>query len=164
MIITLPIELFSEVGRLKEFAKHISFPLITLDDESKERFKDFIYKRIDKNLFDNEQTVEKIISYGAGSPRETLKIISNAYIEANEEIIDLKSVKDTQKSISEEMIKYLNEKEILLLKEIKENKPIPFSPELATLLVKKIVLEYDDGLEKQINPILLDNENFTNLI
>ena len=62
------------------------------------------------------------------------------------------------------MIKYLNEKEILLLKEIKENKPIPFSPELATLLVKKIVLEYDDGLEKQINPILLDNENFTNLI
>ena len=28
----------------------------------------------------------------------------------------------------------------------------------------KIVLEYDDGLEKQINPILLDNENFTNLI
>lgn len=164
MIITLPIELFSEVGRLKEFAKHISFPLITLDDESKERFKDFIYKRIDKNLFDNEQTVEKIISYGAGSPRETLKIISNAYIEANEEIIDLKSVKDTQKSISEEMIKYLNEKEILLLKEIKENKPIPFSPELASLLVKKIVLEYDDGLEKQINPILLDNENFINLI
>lgn len=164
MIITLPIELFSEVGRLKEFAKHISFPLITLDDESKERFKDFIYKRIDKNLFDNEQTVEKIISYGAGSPRETLKIISNAYIEANEEIIDLKSVKDTQKSISEEMIKYLNEKEILLLKEIKENKPIPFSHELASLLVKKIVLEYDDGIQKKINPILLDNENFTNLI
>lgn len=164
MIITLPIELFSEVGRLKEFAKHISFPLITLDDKSKEKFKEFIYKRINKNLFENEKTVEQIISYGAGSPRETLKIISNAYIEAEDEIIDLISVKNAQKSISEEMIKYLNTSEISLLKQVRNNNKIPFSEDLAKLLVKKVILEYDDGLEKQINPILLDNEDFINLI
>lgn len=164
MIITLPIELFSEVSRLQQFASHISFPLITLDDNSKERFKEFIYKRIEKNLFDNDETVEKIISYGAGSPRETLRIISKAYIETNSEIIDLQSVHDAQKSISEEMIKYLNESEILLLKQVKNNTKIPFSDDLAKLLVKKVILEYDDGLEKQINPILLDNEDFINLI
>lgn len=164
MIITLPIELFSEVGRLKEFAKHISFPLISLDDKSKERFKEFIYKRINKDLFENEDTVDRIISYGAGSPRETLKIISDAYIEAENEKIDLKSIEDVQKANSKIMMKYLNEKEILLLKEIKKNEPISFSPELASLLVKKIVLEYDDGIERKINPILLDNEDFINLI
>lgn len=164
MIITLPIELFSEVSRLKEFASHISFPLITLDNNSKERFKEFIYKRIDKNLFDSEQTVEKIIYYGAGSPRETLKIISNAYIQAEGEIIDLKSIQDAQKSISEELMKYLDEKEISLLKQIYTKTKIPFSDELAKLLIKKVLLDYEDGLEREINPILLDNEDFINLI
>ena len=164
MIITLPIELFSEVSRLKEFASHISFPLITLDNNSKERFKEFIYKRIEKNLFDSEQTVEKIIYYGAGSPRETLKIISNAYIQAEGEIIDLKSVQDAQKSISEELMKYLDEKEILLLKQVYTKTKIPFSDELAKLLIKKVLLDYEDGLEREINPILLDNEDFINLI
>lgn len=164
MIITLPIELFSEVGRLKEFAKHISFPLITLDKKSKEKFKEFIYRRIDKKLFENEKVVEKIIEYGAGSPRETLKIISSAYIEAEEEVLDLKSIKDAQSSISDEMIKYLNESEIVLLKELKKNNKVLFSENLAKLLVKKIVLEYDDSLEKQINPILLDNKDFIALL
>lgn len=164
MIITLPIELFSEVSKLKEFASHISFPLITLDNNSKERFKEFIYKRIEKNLFDSEQTVEKIIYYGAGSPRETLKIISNAYIQAEREIIDLKSVQDAQKSISEELMKYLDEKEISLLKQIYIKTKIPFSDELAKLLIKKVLLDYEDGLEREINPILLDNEDFINLI
>ena len=164
MIITLPIELFSEVSRLKEFAKHISFPLITLDTESKERFKEFIYKRIDKSLFENEEVLEKIIEYGAGSPRETLKIIAAAYIEAEDEILDLQSVEDAQKSISEEMIKYLNVDEITLLKQLYTNNKIPFSSDLAKLLVKKIVLEYDDSLEKQINPILLVNQDFIDLL
>lgn len=164
MIITLPIELFSEVSRLKEFASHISFPLITLDNNSKERFIEFIYKRIEKNLFDSEQTVEKIIYYGAGSPRETLKIISNAYIQAEGEIIDLKSVQDAQKSISEELMKYLDEKEISLLKQVYTKSKIPFSDELAKLLIKKVLLDYEDGLEREINPILLDNQDFINLI
>lgn len=164
MIITLPIELFSEVSRLKEFASHISFPLITLDDASKERFQKFIYKRIDKNLFDSEETVEKIIFYGAGSPRETLKIISNAYIQAEGEIIDLKSVQDTQKSISQELMKYLDEKEIALLKQVYDGVKIPFSDELAKLLIKKALLDYEGGIERKINPILLDNEDFINLI
>lgn len=163
MIITLPIELFSEVSRLKEFASHISFPLITLDNNSKERFKEFIYKRIEKNLFDSEQTVEKIIYYGAGSPRETLKIILEAYVQAEGEIIDLKSVQDAQKSISEELMKYLDEKEILLLKQVYTKTKIPFSDELAKLLIKKVLLDYEDGLEREINPILLDNEDFINL-
>ena len=164
MIITLPIELFSEVGRLKEFARHISFPLITLDEESKKRFKEFIYKRIDEKLFEDEKVVEEIIKYGAGSPRETLKIIAEAYIQANEEMLDLKSIKDAQSSISDEMIKYLNKDEISLLKDIDKNHKALFSENLAKLLVKKIVLEYDDGLEKKINPILSDNKDFIALL
>ena len=81
-----------------------------------------------------------------------------------DEIIDLKSVQDAQKSISEELMKYLDEKEILLLKQIYTKTKIPFSDELAKLLIKKVLLDYEDGLEREINPILLDNEDFINLI
>ena len=47
MIITLPIELFSQATKLNEFAKSISFPLISLDKDSKKQFKKFIYKRVE---------------------------------------------------------------------------------------------------------------------
>lgn len=61
-------------------------------------------------------------------------------------------------------MKYLDEKEILLLKQVYNKDNIAFSDELAKLLIKKVLLDYDDGIERKINPILLDNEDFINLI
>ena len=61
-------------------------------------------------------------------------------------------------------MKYLDEKEISLLKQVYTKTKIPFSDELAKLLIKKVLLDYEDGLEREINPILLDNEDFINLI
>lgn len=164
MIITLPIELFSEAAKLNEFAKSISFPLINLDENAKDRFRKFIYKRVDKSLFKDESIVDKIIEYGAGSPRETLKVILNAFYEAQEDILDMQSVKDSQEVLSESIVNYLLEDEVALIKTINSGKKTLFSDILASLLVKKIVLEYDNGKDKRINPILLDNDDFNELM
>jgi len=164
MIITLPIELFSEASKLNEFAKSISFPLINLDENAKDRFREFIYKRVDKSLFKDESIVDKIIEYGAGSPRETLKVILNAFYEAQEDILDMQSVKDAQEVLSESIVNYLLEDEVELIKTINSGKKTLFSDLLANLLVKKIVLEYDNGKDKRINPILLDNDDFKELL
>jgi len=160
MIITLPIELFSEAAKLNEFAKSISFPLINLDENAKDRFRKFIYKRVDKSLFKDESIVDKIIEYGAGSPRETLKIIANAYMEAETELLDLDSVKKACEVMSEPFVEYLDEDEIILLKKLYHKELIPYSETLANLLVNKIVLTYGDGENRQINPIIADNLNF----
>lgn len=160
MIIALPIELFSEVSKLSDFASPLSFPLITLDDDGKEKFKEFIYKRVNENLFEQDGSVEKIIKYGAGSPRETLKIIAEAYLATEDEIINIQSVEDAKEKISNEMVNYLTAPQIEILKELGSNGIISYSDTLAELLVKKVILEYGDGTIKIINPIVLDNEEY----
>jgi len=164
MIIALPIELFSQVSVLNTFSTPISFPLITLDDNGKEKFTDFIKKRVDETLFENEETIEEIIKYGAGSPRETLKIIEEAYIAAEDEVIDSKSVIDAKDKISNEIVDYLTAAEIAILKEFKSNSNIAYSDELASLLVKKVFLKYGDGSEMRINPIVSENEKYKKLL
>lgn len=160
MIITLPIELFSQAIKLNEFAKSISFPLVSLDDDSKIKFREFIYRRIDASLFENERVVDRIIEYGAGSPRETLKIILNAFYEAEEDLLNMQSVEDAQKMMSDIIVRYLQKEEVELLKKIDKNENITFNDTLANLLVKKIVLEYGDSENRKINPILLANKDF----
>lgn len=164
MIIALPIELFSQVATLSNFSTPISFPLITLNKDGINKFKEFIYKRVDKKLFENEDTVEKIIMYGAGSPRETLKIIEEAYIAAEYETIDTISVNYAKDKISNEIASYLTKEEIELLKELSDKGSISYSDTLACLLVKKVVLEYGDGTTKKINPIILENEIYKKLV
>ncbi|MFA6138332.1 MAG: hypothetical protein WC667_09615 [Sulfurimonas sp.] len=164
MIIALPIELFSQVATLSNFSTPISFPLITLDEKGIEKFKEFIYKRIDAQLFKDNETVENIIKYGAGSPRETLKIIEEAYIATEDEIIDAKSVEDAKDKISNEIANYLTKEEIEVLKELDSKGTISYSDTLAGLMVKKVVLAYGDGSTKQINPIILENETYKKLV
>jgi len=164
MIIALPIELFSKVATLSNFSTPISFPLITLESAGKEKFKEFIYKRIDENLFKDISTVEEIIKYGAGSPRETLKIIEEAYIATENEIIDKESVINAKNKMSNEIVNYLTKEELDVLKELNTNGTISYSDTLASLLVKKVILEYGDGSIKKINPIILENETYEKLI
>lgn len=164
IIIALPIELFSNISSLSEFSNPISFPLITLDDAGIIKFKEFIYKRVDERFFANKETISKIIKYGAGSPRETLKIIEEAYIAAENEVIDEKSVIEAKNKISNEIANYLTEKEVDLLKELTIKDTVPYSDTLASLLVKKVVLEYGANSTKKINPIILENDIYIKLI
>lgn len=164
MIITLPIELFSQISKLSNFSTPISFPLITLDENGTNKFIEFIYKRIDEKLFDSEDTVKKIIKYGAGSPRETLKIVREAYMLANDEIIDLQSVLDAKDKIASEIVNYLTKDELEVLKELENKNNISYSDTLASLLVKKVLLIYGDGSVKVINPIISENETYKKLI
>jgi len=164
MIIALPIELFSEVATLSNFSTPISFPLITLDYKGEEKFKEFIYKRVDEKLFEDEATVKEIIRYGAGSPRETLKIIEEAYIATEEEIIDSTSVKNAKDKISNEIANYLSAEELEVLKEIEKNEIVSYSSALASLMVKKVILEYGENSTKKINPIILENETYKKLV
>lgn len=164
MIITLPIELFEYTYSLTSFAKIIPFPLIALEKEgARETLKEFILKRVDISLFADNNVCDKIIEYGAGSPRETLRIIQQAYVEAEHEFIDGESVEKAIESMGNQMARYLEEKEISVLKRILNHEDVPFDDTVANLLVEKILLEYEED-NPCINPMVRDNQKLKRMI
>ncbi|MCB1160781.1 MAG: hypothetical protein KDK45_24985, partial [Leptospiraceae bacterium] len=81
-LFTLPVELMSEQRRLENFSTIIPFPFVKLIErdgarveKAIERYRQFIYKRVSKELFDSDETVEKVVLTSGGSPRELLRIL-----------------------------------------------------------------------------------------
>jgi hypothetical protein len=160
MIITLPIELFTEKNRLSHFSTIENFPLIDLSESgAKERFKEFILKRVDEKLF-KTGAIEKIIEFGAGHPRQTLQIINRAYVEAEDEFVDEQSVTKAIEVLGAEMSK-VNDEEIEVLKKVSNKEIIPESDIYTTLKAKNIIFEYNSSSESNIiNPIVEADRDF----
>jgi len=160
MIITLPIELFTEKNRLSHFSTIENFPLIDLSESgAKERFKEFILKRVDEKLF-KIGAIEKIIEFGAGHPRQTLQIINRAYVEAEDEFVDEQSVTKAIEVLGAEMSK-VNDEEIEVLKKVSNKEIIPESDIYTTLKAKNIIFEYNSSSESNIiNPIVEADRDF----
>lgn len=115
------------------------------------------------SLFQDTNTIHEIIKYGAGSPRETLRIIQQAYIEAEGQLIDLESVQKAVVSMGNQMARYLEEKEISVLKHILNKEDVPFDDTVANLLVEKILLEYEED-NPCINPLVIENKKLKRMI
>lgn len=170
-IFTLPIELAPECQRLNQFCTVISFPFVKIKekngsivDEAVMRFKDFVYKRIDASLFDSPDIVEKAILYGGGSPRELLRVLeyANLFADEDENKIYMKDLDRGIKKLAAQTSQFVSAKDLEKLKILKEANekgiPITFDPEWQDLIEKLLVLEYNDGTYKRVNPILEASE------
>lgn len=165
MITTLPIELFSEKNMLNHFSTTLYFPLIDLDLEgAREKMAEFILKRVDKKLFEDDKTLQKIITFGAGHPRQTLQIISRAFVEAEEDCIDLKAINKTISLLGREM-SVVDENEKIALNQIKNKQEVSSLDTYIRLKAKNIIFDYgSEENETVINPIILENKKlFTNV-
>jgi len=160
MIVTLPIELFTEKNRLSHFATNENFPLIDLTkDGARECFREFILKRVDEKLFE-DGAVEKIIEFGAGHPRQTLQIINRSYIESEDEILTLESVDKSIELLAAEMSK-VNDEEIEILKKIAKKELVSENDVYTKLKAKNIIFEYNNSFESTIiNPIVAADGDF----
>ena len=165
-IFTLPIELMPLRQNLISFSTVVSFPFVKIVEkngvvveEAMNRFESFVYKRIDKNLFDSHETVRTAISFGGGSPRELLRVLEYAYLYAEEDgLIDKTALDKGIKKLAAEASQYISEQDLKKLKTLKENNekgvPTPFDEGWQDLLEKLIIMEYNDGTYKRVNPIV----------
>jgi hypothetical protein len=177
-IFTLPIELMSETQRLMQMNEVVSFPFVKLREKkitpgqsefcekAIEVFKEFTYKRIDKSLFDSEATVRRAILYGGGSPREYLRVLHYAALHADENKgqIDAAALDAGVKKLAAITSNYITKEDLELLKELKAANdsgiPTPFGAHWQDLLEKLIVLEYNDGTYKRVNPVVEISEMY----
>ena len=127
------------------------------------RFGVLTFKRIDASLFDSPDTVRKAILYGGGSPRELLRVLEYANMFADEDTnkIFLKDLEKGVKKLSAQTSQYVSSKDLEKLKILKEanqkGELIAFDEEWQDLLEKLIILEYNDGTYKRVNPIVEDS-------
>jgi hypothetical protein len=166
-IFTLPLELMPQTQKLIKFSTVVSFPFVKIREkngdivpEALSRFQDFIYKRIDASLFDSPETVKKAILFGGGSPRELLRVLEYANMFADEDTnkIYLKDLDKGIKKLSAQTTQYVSNKDLDKLKILKEANEkgleLAFDIEWQDLLEKLIVLEYNDGTYKRVNPVV----------
>ena len=165
LVIILPYELMKEKSRLEQFSNIISFPVVklserdgTICEKAHARFNEFIKRRVNINLFDNGETIKKIIKFSGGSPRQLLKIIDSAFLHAEQNIIDDDSIEKGLKHLATKS-QFLEKQEIEILKKLKqankEGKQLTeYSIELQDMLEKLIIFEYNDGNDKRVNPII----------
>lgn len=166
-IFTLPIELMPLAQKLTQFCTVVSFPFVkirekdgSIVEEAVSRFEEFVYRRIDSTLFDNPETVRKAILYGGGSPRELLRILeyANMYADEDENIIFMKDLDKGIQKLAAQTSQYISNQDLALLKTLKEanekGEYIAFDEKWQDLLEKLIILEYNDGTYKRVNPII----------
>ncbi len=168
-IFTLPIELMAETQRLYAQSNNvIAFPFVKLRERTGEvveaavdKFTEFIYKRLDRSLFDGEATVRRAVLYGGGSPRELLRVLEYANLYADD-LIDGPALDKAIKKLAAQTSQYLTEGDLKVLKELKlaneVGDPVPFNAHYQDLLEKLIVLEYNDGTYKRVNPVVEESQ------
>ena len=170
-IFTLPIELMSEHQKLIAISNVITFPFVKIREKNGDivekavnKFVEFTYRRIDAKLFDSTETVRQAILYGGGSPREYLRVLEYSSIYADEDkgIIDMETLEKAIKKLAAETSQYITDEDLALLKILNEanqiGRPIPYGPKWQSVLEKLIVLEYNDGTYKRVNPIVEASE------
>ncbi len=166
-IFTLPVELIKEEAIIRQFSDVVIFPFIKVEDRdgtpvaaAVERYKEFVYKRIDRSLFESEAVVEKAIRYSGGSPLQLLLILeyANYSLSEGQTTLDMAAVERSIARLANQLGRNVEEKEIALLKQLEKDlaagKSIGLKAELQPLLEKNYVFEYNDGSYKAINPLV----------
>lgn len=167
MLFTLPIELMKERQKLGQLAFVETFPFVKLIEKNGQRrpaaiekFREFVYKRIDKSLFENEDVVDEAICYGGGSPRELLKILKTANVvsDRSQGVIDRAALDKALRRLANQTAQFLTPAQWETIKSVVQNnragRGTPFDETLQDLLERLILMEYNDGNYKRPNPIL----------
>lgn len=166
-LFTLPIELMKERLKLGQYSQIESFPFVkvtnrdgTVHERALERFREFVYKRIDEQLFENEEIVNEMILLSGGSPRQLLQIIEKSKQLSDNRIgkITNEAFQEAKRRLVNDASRYLTTEKIDCLKQLKEavsqGRKVTFEPVLEELLEDLIVMEYNDGNYKRVNPLI----------
>lgn len=166
-IFTLPIELMKERQKINQFSTVESFPYVKIiDRQGQEReeaiqvFEEFVYKRIDASLFEDKEVVREAILLGGGSPRELLRVLESAAFFADDAKgkLDKECLNQSAQRLGNQAAQYLTKEKLAKLEEIHQNNEAglvtPFDELIAEMLEDIILMEYNDGSFKRVNPIV----------
>jgi hypothetical protein len=166
-IFTLPIELMKERQKINQFSTVESFPYVKIVDRQGRpieaaftAFEEFVHKRIDASLFESPEVVREAIRLGGGSPRELLRLLEAAtfYADESKGKLDGDSLLRAASRLANQAAQYLTQEKLDKLREIHQDnlqgRPSPFDALVGEMLEDIILMEYNDGSYKRVNPVI----------
>ncbi|MGD2093922.1 MAG: hypothetical protein PVH77_02835 [Phycisphaerales bacterium] len=129
-----------------------------------DKFRDLIQKRLKKagaeenDVFDNNNTRDKIIEYSGGQPRELITLIRDSIIEA-ELPITLSAIEKVAKKARHAYARQLRQEHWEIIKQVKRDHTLSRNEEndvlCMELLDNRAILQYENGGEWYgVNPLL----------
>lgn len=148
-----PIQLTHEKNLVQQiFHNTYRLPMIKVEDkESRERNEDgyralreIVYKRARPELFDSPQTVDYLIGFSGGHPRDLLRLLSNAFKKAEGEVIDRPAAEAAVKELATDYRRTLSKEDFTLLCQIDAAPDdAPNTEQARNLLYHLALLEYN---------------------
>ncbi len=148
-----PIHLIYEHNQVQQvFANIFKLPMIKIEEKDPREVNhlgisammDIVYKRADKALFDNEDTVKYLIRHSGGHPRDLLHLLIYAFKSAEGDLIDRHSAEAAVKALATDYRRTLSKEDFQLLCEIDNDPEGTYNSEQARrLLYNLALLEYN---------------------
>ena len=150
--------------------EHAVLPMIKLSEGGQRNqagydvLRNLILKRSDISLFDSEQTLERIIEYSGGNPRQLLRILHSAFALTETDMFDAAAVDKAICRIAVEFKRWLEPSDYRMLYEIDQE--IEREQDVTRenhLLFHLALLEYN-GFWRSSNPVIRELEGYRKLV
>jgi energy-coupling factor transporter ATP-binding protein EcfA2 len=170
-VYSAPIHLLYEGNQVQQHFRHFTLPMIKVTDKTtREKFTDgyevlkqMIYKRVDKKLFDSEDTVNTIIEYSGGSPRELIKILWYAFLNKNTGLFDKASVEKAIKQLATDYRRFLEKGDYQILCNIDTTGELSNTERDKFLLYNSAIFEYNQFWQMS-NPVIRELDEYKKCI
>jgi len=156
-----PIHLLYEGNQLQHHFQHFTLPMIKINEKrlrdkyiaGYEVLKQMIFKRIDKKLFDSEDTINDIVEYSGGSPRELIKILWYAFLNTKTDKFDKTSVEKAVKQLATDYRRFLEKDDYQILCNIDTTGELSNTERDRFLLYNSAIFEYNQFWQMS-NPVV----------
>ena len=146
-----PFNLLHEGNAVQQGFKHHILPMIKITEKDGTSFspgyavlRQMILKRADFSLFENEETLDKVITFSGGSPREILKILERGFSLTETESFDAITIDRAVNALATDYRRFLHPEDYHIIHSIDHDLDVDWNQDRENLLLYNLaILEYN---------------------
>ena len=168
VIYTAPLVLKYEGNLTNKLDADVMLPMIKLFDAEGQRheegwktLRDLLLKRADRQVFESDIAIDRLVENSGGHPRELLRLLKLCCEFAEEDSIEEASVSLAIKQLASEYRRFLEPEDYQLLAKLDTNTVHAGNDERTRkLLYNLALLEYNDGSWRRSHPVIRTLEGY----
>jgi len=167
-----PIHLLYQGNQVQQEFTHFILPMIKLREKGSEDtlsggydcMRKMIDKRVVPALFDAPETLDMLIEYSGGSPRELFKLMHYAFLRCTQDVFDHKAAAAAVNDLSVDYKRILDSGDYPLLVEIDHSPQSDQNSERVRYFLYHLVLLEYNGFWRQSHPVVRRLAGYTHAV